>query len=436
MSPVWRRELRRISYLLIIAFVIGYTSGYHGWTIAAVLTLYLGWHMLQLSRLYRWLAAGQTAHLPATYGIWGSVFAETQRLQNRSMKHQQRLQAIINRIQDSTAALQDAVLMVDSQGNLEWWNQAAQRFLGLKAPVDVGQPITNLIRDPAFKSYFNQGEYADPFTMTSPVNKRIHLQFNITQFGRRDRLMLVHDVTRLKQLEQMRKDFVANVSHELRTPLTVLSGYIETMVTHADMLPERWGRMLDQMSSQSLRMEAIIKDLLTLSRLETSAKEQASPVAVQPLLEQIAADARALSLDRGHTIDLTLDGPVALLGYADELRSAFSNLAFNAVKYTPDNGHIELIWRTTAATSETPQAEFCVKDDGVGIAEHHIPRLTERFYRADPSRSKETGGTGLGLAIVKHVLLRHDGELVIDSTPGKGSCFCCRFSQQRTVNEL
>tara|TARA_B100000287_G_scaffold427543_1_gene477338 strand:- start:265 stop:1566 length:1302 start_codon:yes stop_codon:yes gene_type:complete len=431
MTPVWRRELRRISLLLIITFALDYFTGLHGWSVVAVLVCYIGWNMLQLSRLYRWLASGQIDSLPSSYGIWGSVFAETRRLQNRSLKHQQKLQAIINRIQDSTAALQDAVLMVDSHGNLEWWNQAAQRFLGLKSPVDVGQPITNLIRDPSFKAYFDQADYSDPLTMASPVNKHIHLQFNITQFGRRDRLMLVHDVTRLKQLEQMRKDFVANVSHELRTPLTVLAGYIETMDMNSDILPERWQRMLKQMGSQSLRMEAIIKDLLTLSRLETSAKEHPAQVQIQPLLEQIAADARALSQGRGHTITLSTEGPVALLGYTDELRSAFSNLAFNAVKYTPDGGHIELIWREREG-----RAEFCVKDDGVGIADHHIPRLTERFYRADPSRSKETGGTGLGLAIVKHVLLRHDGELYIESTPGKGSCFCCRFNAQSVITEL
>jgi len=431
MSPAWRRELRRISYLLVIAAVISYSGNYHGWAVTAVLAGYLCWHIVQLSRLQRWLASGQSDNLPSTYGIWGSVFADTQRLQSRSLKHQQKLQAIINRFQDSTAALQEAVLMVDSHGNLEWWNQSAHRFLGLKAPVDIGQPITNLIRDPAFKRYFDKGDYSDPLTMTSPVNKHIHLQFNITLFGRRDRLMLVHDVTRLKQLEQMRKDFVANVSHELRTPLTVLSGYIETMDMNSDILPERWKRMLKQMGEQSLRMEAIIKDLLTLSRLETSGKEQAAAVTIKPLLEQITADCRALSQGRGHKVTLTLDGPVALLGHAEELRSAFSNLAYNAVKYSPDGGHIELMWR-----QRDGKPEFCVKDEGIGIAEHHIPRLTERFYRADPSRSKETGGTGLGLAIVKHVLLRHDGELEIHSTPGKGSCFCCRFSPARAVSEL
>ncbi|WP_430460875.1 phosphate regulon sensor histidine kinase PhoR [Thalassolituus sp. LLYu03] len=431
MSPVWRRELRRLTYLLVLAVAAGITLHQPGWSLAAVLAIYVGWQLLQLSRLHRWLQSGQTATLPDSLGIWGAIFSDTRALQLRSQKYQQKLQSVINRIQDSTAALQDAVLMVDSHGNLEWWNQAAQRFLGLKSPVDVGQPITNLIRDPAFKTYFDAADYRDPLTMQSPVNKRMHLQFNITQFGRRDRLLLVHDVTRLKHLEQMRKDFVANVSHELRTPLTVLSGYVETMAMHGDDLPPRWGRMLEQMSEQSLRMEAIIKDLLALSRLETTSTEQPGAVFVQPLLEQICADARALSGQRGHDITLSCDGPEGLLGFGDELRSAFSNLVFNAVKYTPDGGRIEVLWQ-----GDAEHGLLSVRDNGTGIAAHHIPRLTERFYRADPSRSKETGGTGLGLAIVKHVLLRHEATLEIESEVGKGSCFRARFISRRLISQM
>lgn len=428
MSPVWRRELRRLCYLLLLALSIGFSFHQPGTALALALAGYTAWQWLQLSRLQHWLQQGQSTPLPRTVGVWGAVFSETQRLQQRSSKHQQKLQAIINRIQDSTAALQDAVLMVDSHGNLEWWNHAASKFLGLRAPVDVGQPITNLIRNPAFNDYFNHGEYDEPLEIKSPVNSRIHLQFNITQFGRKDRLLVVHDITRLKQLEQMRKDFVANVSHELRTPLTVVSGYVETMASVSDQLPPRWGRMLAQMSEQSARMEALIKDLLMLSRLETTQQEQPQAVAIEPLLASIAADARALSHERGHDIRLSIDCPAQLLGYADELRSAFSNLVFNAVKYTPDGGKVELSWYCN-----DDGAFFAVRDNGSGIEAHHLPRLTERFYRADPSRNKATGGTGLGLAIVKHVLLRHEGELLIESEPGKGSCFTCHFKPQKLV---
>ncbi len=429
MSPVWRRELRRLVLLFAAAGLAGHYSGYLGWALFATSALYIGWQWLQLARLHRWLAAGQVGDLPLTVGIWGEVFRHTQRLQQRSRKHHQRLQAIINRIQDSTAALQDAVLMADGQGNLEWWNAAASRYLGLRSQTDVGQQLTNLIRNPDFKRYFDSTDYREPLTMTSPVNPRQQLQFNITLFGRKDRLILVHDVTRLVQLEQMRKDFVANVSHELRTPLTVIRGYVETLQGNADMLPPRWQRMLSQMSQQSQRMEALITDLLTLSHLETDRPHEAAPVALAPLLQQICADARALSGEREHQIVCQVTSGCALAGYDNELRSAFSNLVFNAVKYTPAGGRIEVCWQV-----DGNEGVLSVSDSGEGIAEHHWPRLTERFYRADPSRNPETGGTGLGLAIVKHVLLRHDGRLSIDSTLGQGSTFCCHFPLARVIS--
>ena len=429
MSPVWRRELRRLVLLFAAAGLAGHYSGYLGWALFATSALYIGWQWLQLARLHRWLAAGQVGDLPLTVGIWGEVFRHTQRLQQRSRKHHQRLQAIINRIQDSTAALQDAVLMADGQGNLEWWNAAASRYLGLRSQTDVGQQLTNLIRNPDFKRYFDSTDYREPLTMTSPVNPRQQLQFNITLFGRKDRLILVHDVTRLVQLEQMRKDFVANVSHELRTPLTVIRGYVETLQGNADMLPPRWQRMLSQMSQQSQRMEALITDLLTLSHLETDRPHEAAPVALAPLLQQICADARALSGEREHQIECQVASGCALAGYDNELRSAFSNLVFNAVKYTPAGGRIEVGWQV-----DGNEGVLSVSDSGEGIAEHHWPRLTERFYRADPSRNPETGGTGLGLAIVKHVLLRHDGRLSIDSTLGQGSTFCCHFPLDRVIS--
>lgn len=426
MNPVWRRELRRILLLLSAALGVGYHFNQMELAFAITCSIYIIWQWLQLYRLQKWLQQEQAGQLPSTIGIWGGIFRETQRLQQRSQKHQQRLQAIINRIQDSTAALQDAVLMVDSQGNLEWWNRAAGDFLGLQAPVDVGQPITNLIRNPLFKDYFDGVHYDEPLSIPSPVNPQLQLQFNITLFGRKDRLMLVHDITRLKQLEEMRKDFVANVSHELRTPLTVVSGYIETMDMAAESLPPRWGRMISQMSQQSRRMENLITDLLMLSRLETSHQQQPDQVAITPMLQCIAADARALSGERNHHISLDIQSDDQIKGYEDELRSAFSNLVFNAVKYTQDGGNIRIRW-----FHNDDGAWFCVKDDGPGIDQHHIPRLTERFYRADPSRNNQTGGTGLGLAIVKHVLLRHQAELEIHSELGQGSEFCGHFPADR-----
>jgi two-component system, OmpR family, phosphate regulon sensor histidine kinase PhoR len=421
MHPIWRRELRRVIYLALAGAASGYYFGHPLEGLAVVLAAYNGWHILQLGRLHRWLVQDQINRLPQAIGMWGVVFSEAQRRQQQSVKHQQHLQGIINRIQDSTAALQDAVLMVDASGALEFWNEAAENYMGLKNPVDIGQPITNLIRNPEFKSYFEKANYKEPLVISSPVNPHMHLQFNITLFGRKDRLILVHDVTRLKHLEQMRKDFVANVSHELRTPLTVISGYIETMQMAADSLPPRWKRVLQQMHEQSNRMGNIIKDLLILSQLETGQKEKPKRVMMHSLLESIQTDARALSNGR-HDISLELDSNKDIVGYYNELRSALSNLVFNAVKYTPEGGKIVLRWY-----EENKRGYFSVRDNGIGIAPHHIPRLTERFYRADPSRNAETGGTGLGLAIVKHVLLQHNSELRIDSQLGKGSTFICEF---------
>ncbi|MDF1639366.1 phosphate regulon sensor histidine kinase PhoR [Thalassolituus oleivorans] len=426
MTLAWRRELRLIFVCLFAAGGIGYWLHQLGYALAITLFVFLAWNMWQSLRIVRWFQQPDMQSLPESIGLWGRIFYETRRLQKRSLTHQQRLKGIINRIQDSTAALQDAVLMVDRHGNLEWWNQTAERFLGLKAPVDVNQPITNLIRNPEFHRYFTDIDYEEPLTIPSPARRGMHLEFNITLFGRNDRLIVVHDVTRLVNLEQMRKDFVANVSHELRTPLTVLSGYIETMDMQADMLPPRWGRMLSQMSQQSQRMEHLIRDLLTLSRLETAQHEPPKLVAIPGLLSSIINDAKAVSSERGHQITLSIETEYSPLGYHDELRSAFSNLVVNAVKYTPDNGHVDVRWY-----EQDGFVCLAVIDDGMGIADHHIPRLTERFYRADPSRNQATGGTGLGLAIVKHVLLRHDGDLVIESQVGKGSTFCARIPLHR-----
>lgn len=428
MYPVWRSELRRFVLITIIGTGLGY---YLGHPIEALILLLIagnGWHILHLSRMQRWFDQEQVNRLPHAMGAWGKLFSDAQRRHQQNIKSQQQLQSIINRIQDSTAALQDAVLMVDSNGALEFWNQAAQGYLGLRTPVDIGQPITNLIRNPEFKNYFDKAQYQEPLVITSPVNPQMFLQFNITLFGRKDRLILVHDVTRLKHLEQMRKDFVANVSHELRTPLTVLSGYIETMQMGADSLPPRWKRMLQQMYEQSHRMGNIIKDLLILSRLENTHNDKPKRVRMTELLSAIHSDAVALS-DGRHEVELQIDSDKDISGYYNELRSAFSNLVFNAVKYTPEGGKVVIRWYMSQ-----DHGCFSVEDNGIGIAPHHIPRLTERFYRVDPSRNAETGGTGLGLAIVKHVLGHHQAELRITSATGKGSTFLCDFPARGLLN--
>jgi two-component system phosphate regulon sensor histidine kinase PhoR len=319
--------------------------------------------------------------------------------------------------------------MLDSQGNLEWWNRAAETLLGLKTPQDSGQSITNLLRDPRFIDYFERGSYLEPLELPSPINDRRRLQFHITRYGNREHLMLVRDVTRLFQLEQMRKDFVANVSHELRTPLTVIAGYLETLLDNVEDVNPRWLRALQQMQQQGGRMQNLLNDLLLLAKLEaTDYPSDNQPVAVDLLLLSIKGDAQALSGNRMHRISLEADPHLRLKGSEAELRSAFSNLVFNAVKYSPKESEIRIRW-----WGDEQGAHLAVQDSGPGIEARHLPRLTERFYRVDSSRASNTGGTGLGLAIVKHVLLRHRARLEIDSSPGQGSTFTCHFPATQMV---
>ena len=434
MNQNWHSTLIRHLLLLVTGcLLIGLVTGYYGWSLAAGVALYLGWTLKQLLRLHDWLRNHQPDEAPPDgYGLWGEVFDSIYHLQRRDQRVRGRLQAVIDRVQESTAALKDAVVMLDSEGNLEWWNRAAETLLGLKTPQDSGQPVTNLVRHPRFKEYFEQDNYAEPLDIPSPVNDHLRIQLYITRYGNNEHLMLVRDVTRIHQLEQMRKDFIANVSHELRTPLTVICGYLETLLDNVDDVNPRWKRPLSQMQQQGERMQTLLNDLLLLAKLEaTDYPSDNQPVQVERLLRTVKSDAQALSGQRNQTITLEAQADVALKGSETELRSAFSNLVFNAVKYTPDGGSIRIRWWADASG-----AHLSVQDSGVGIDSKHLPRLTERFYRVDSSRHASTGGTGLGLAIVKHVLLRHRARLEISSVLGHGSTFTCHFAPVQVTKTL
>ena len=432
MKQDWRGILiRRLLLLTGGCLLLGLITGEYAWALVAGLSAYLYWNLRQLLRLHHWLQRSGPDELPPeSSGVWGEVFDAIYHLQKRNQRARGRLQAVIDRVQESTAALRDAVIMLDRQGNLEWWNRAAGTLLGLKRKQDGGQPITNLVRHPRFKEYFEQENYREPLELPSPVNDHVRLQFQLTLYGNGEHLMLVRDVTRVHQLEQMRKDFVANVSHELRTPLTVITGYLETLQDNVDEINPRWRRALQQMQQQGSRMQNLLNDLLLLARLEAAEyPADNKPVAVDLLLLSIRNDAQALSGSRNHRISLDADATVKLKGSETELRSAFSNLVFNAVKYSPDGGEIRIRW-----WGDAEGAHLSVQDSGIGIEARHIPRLTERFYRVDASRSINTGGTGLGLAIVKHVLIHHRGQLQIDSLIGKGSPFTCHFPPAQVVH--
>ena len=434
MNQDWRGAVvRRLLLLVGACLLLGALTGEYAWVLACGLAIHLAWTLSQLLRLHKWLREHKTDEPPPDgYGLWGEVFDSIYHLQRRNQKARGRLQAVIDRVQESTTALKDAVVMLDSQGNLEWWNRAAETLLGLKTPQDSGQQLANLVRDPRFKEYFERGNYAEALEIPAPTNDRRRLQFHITRYGNREHLLLVRDVTRLYQLEQMRKDFVANVSHELRTPLTVIAGYLETLLDNVEAVNPRWLRALQQMQQQGARMQTLLNDLLLLAKLEsTDYPSDNQPLAIDLLLLSIKNDAQALSGDQQHRISLEADPHLKLKGSEAELRSAFSNLMFNAVKYTPAGGDIRIRW-----WGDEQGAHLAVSDTGMGIETRHLPRLTERFYRVDSSRASNTGGTGLGLAIVKHVLLRHRGNLEISSVPGKGSTFTCHFAAAQVVQRV
>ena len=433
MQHNWPRYLRTILGGLALATLVGLVFGAPLYGLCFGLIVYLWWTLIQARRLYQWLAnPSATDQAPESIGLWGDIFDNLHKLHQGHLRTQDRLRAQINRVQESTNAMRDGVIMTDSQGAMEWWNGSAEYLLGFRRQTDRGQYIHNLIRIPAFKTYFDARDYREPLEIHSPAKPHLRLQIQISLFGDDDRLIVAKDVTRLYQLEQMRRDFVGNVSHEMRTPLTVISGYLETLVDHADELPPKWRRAIHTMADQSSRMEALITDLILLSRIETGEQSvDDSLTDVDALIEQICQDARALSGDKQHRITVNITDHRLLRGDESQLRSAFSNLVFNAVKYTPAQGHITVSW-----TTNRDGAHFSVQDTGIGIDPVHIPRLTERFYRADPSRHKDTGGTGLGLAIVKHVLINHDGNLEINSRVGEGSEFVCHFPRERLVERI
>lgn len=408
---------------LVIGFIIGYPT----WGLALALLSWAIYQVKQFKRLQQWLMRHEHTEVPESWGYWGELFDEIARDQKRQQSRIQSLRSVIHRFQQSSAALSDAIVIVDAHNNLEWWNRAAEKLLGMKTQTDRGRSVMNLLRDPRFVRYYRKDHYDDPLQLTSPIHKDTVLEYRITRFGAGDRILVARDITRLKQLEQTRQDFVANASHELRTPLTVIHGYLETFLDQD--LPRPFQRGLSQMANQSRRMENLVADLLLLSRLETSAHvADELPIPLHTIVSRIREDALALGQDKHQTISLDMEPHSTLLGQEAEVYSAISNLVFNAVRYTPAQGAITLRWWT-----DKEGGHFAVKDNGLGIDSIHLPRLQERFYRVDESRSSDSGGTGLGLAIVKHIMLRHGGKLTISSKVGKGSSFICHFPHELII---
>lgn len=424
MTLLLRRQLFFLLQLLAVFAIPAAFFNLVGLGLFLGLLVFVIIHLQRLHHLHVWLKKPPGEPPPDHLsGIWEDIADTVYRLRRNEDSARTNLLGIIARARTSISALEEAVAMVDSHGALEWWNPAAERLLGFK-PGDAGKPVLNLIRDPSF---IRQYQHPTPEGLKLPswVSPDRFLQFELTRFGHNDRLLIAYDITRLNQLEQIRTDFVANVSHELRTPLTVLSGYLETLSDNPDEMPPRWGRALKQMQQQAVRMTNLVNDLLLLSRLESDGHKSApKTVFMAPLLEQLRTEAQAYDPDKEHRIVLQVESAANLVGTEADLRSAFSNLVTNAIKYTPPRGEIVIRWH-----EDGQNRYFSVRDSGIGIEARHIPRLTERFYRVDAARSSATGGTGLGLAIVKHVLLQHRAMLNIESTPGKGSTFSCVFPE-------
>lgn len=427
MPNPWQAEIYRFFLYLLFSFCIGWFSKSLEIALALGLLAYLFRHLINLYRLERWLRQGAGVIRHSSNGIWREIYYDLSRLKRQDKRRKKRLGKILNRFRKATAALPDGTVVLGANEEIDWFNSAAGRLLGLKN-TDIGQHIGNLVRHPKFTTYLALRDYEKGISIPAPRSADTIIGIRIVPYGKGLRLLLAQDITRIKQMETMRRDFVANVSHELRTPLTVLTGYLENLQEYPDMPPAQFEKSIDNMVDQAARMRALIDDLMFLTRLETKIPEIVNRYVDMPaMLADLCRELSAIQPlpDR---IQLQLESSAAILGNENELRSAVSNLIGNALKYSPAECLVTVRWMF-----EETNVRLDVIDAGEGIAPEHIPRLTERFYRVDVNRSRQQGGTGLGLAIVKHVVSRHGGELDITSNPGEGSCFSLRFPAERVL---
>jgi two-component system, OmpR family, phosphate regulon sensor histidine kinase PhoR len=389
---------------------------------------YLAGHLYWMQRLYLWSLKPGLNFMPNGKGIWEDIFANLYQEMRRHSRSQSQLSSTLERLRHATSALPDGVVVLNHRNEIEWFNEPAVQRLGLKRQHDENQPIYYLLRQAEFVQYLQSEDYSEPLKLKSWRSPDVTLELQIIPFASKQRLLICRDISAIEKTEIMRRDFIANVSHELRTPLTVVGGFLETISDMQGEVSPDIQPYFEMMQSQTTRMRRIIEDLLTLSSLENNVLlKDETDIAMEPLLNQLLKDAKALSLGE-HTVTLHMDAKVNIRGSYNELLSAMSNLTSNAVRYTPENGKIDIFWQM-----QDEQVIFSVQDTGIGIESQHLPRLTERFYRVDSGRSRDTGGTGLGLSIVKHILHHHQAILKVESEPGKGSRFSIVFPAQRVL---
>ena len=426
LAPAFVRVAALVAFAVMAGWLFGQSAGL--WVAVVGLGMLLAMHLFYASLLAGWLEVPRLEDIPNGMGIWTQVFTRLYRARRTTEQNERRLQDNEERFRRTISALPEGIVLVDLSLQIDWCNPVAEEHLGVSLTGDHGMRITNLVRDPAFVSYMTSGHYDQPLEFRPMARRPMALEVRVIEVERTRLMVISRDITQREQVDAMRRDFIANVSHELRTPLTVVNGFMEMLL---DAHPEDEATRrhhLTLMQEQAQRMSRLVEDLLTLSRLESSESSLVEEaVDVHLLMREIADEARVLSGGR-HRVEIQ-PARGFVRGNREELRSAFGNLVSNAIRYTPDGGTISLSWRADADGG----GRFEVNDTGIGVAPEHVSRLTERFYRVDKSRSRETGGTGLGLAIVKHVLLRHDAHLDVQSEVGQGSTFAAVFPPSRVT---
>jgi len=426
-TQAWWFAAGRLLGTVVIGCGVGWLFGNVWGGLACALALHLAWVLVNLFRLEWWLRHRSYADPPDVGGVWGEIIAQIVRLHRRKRFHKQRFVQLMRQLQRSTAALPNGVVILNAQREIVWFNRMAARLLNLRRTADLGLRIEHLMREPEFIRYLGGGDYTNPVVIRTTTGEECYLSMQVAPYGDGQLLLLVSDVSRQMRLEAVRRDFVANASHELRSPLTVISGYLETLAQDSAVDADLQGPIAE-MRRQAERMTAIIRDLLELSRLEETGEiVGGEPIDIAALTALLRKDVLA-RVPHPRDVRVRIDSAAQLSGDEPEIHSAFSNLVDNAAKYTPAEGSLEMRWWV-----DEDGGHFSVSDTGIGIPPEHIPRLTERFYRVDPGRSRSTGGSGLGLAIVKHVLQRHGATLEVQSTLGAGSTFTCHFPAERVL---
>ena len=427
LSHAWRVTLWSLAADLVAALVIGVWLHAIALVLLIVVSAALLIGLIRLSRLGRTLTSRQRVAAAYGAGIFDSLQNLARERQLAAVREKRRLIGVLRAFRDGAAALPDAVVVLDSERRIQWFNGAATFLLGLRYPRDLGGRLTQIVRAPRFTEWLHTDGAERLNDLAAPGDENLRLSVRMIRYAGDQSLLVARDVSQLMRLEQVRRDFVANVSHELRTPLTVVHGYLDMI--EPEQIPE-YESIVHELRNQSRRMTQIVEDLLTLSSLEARADLPQERISTRSLLEALRRETVALS-QGAHVVVAELLGRHDLLGSPKELHSAFSNLVSNAVRYTPAGGHITLRW-----DSDNTGGRLSVIDTGYGIASQHLPRLTERFYRVSTSRSRGTGGTGLGLSIVKHVLQLHQARLEISSEPGSGSTFACVFGPARLCEPM